>query len=330
MLLQGVPKSVIAQTFGVSRQAVFKWKQNWIYSDDSGKEAKRGRPQSLKSDDFLSLKRMLRHSPQDCGIASDKWTLLLIAELIIKEFGFSFSISHISRVLLKHNITYKQTLKNSQKASTRESTKQPINPHFRKAWSLIFTTISDAAFLEGFTLGNLEEKFNVGDKTGRVWRSWKSGKRIAKQETRNHIIDESLKLGWISFTQDQKHAQQSALIPYDIIQSALGPQSPFSDDELPPPPSYLLSAGRITARRIVGLLLSDAFSPQLGKRVERFSRLSKAEINPLIKEHVKNMLQEDQRWEVFVNAINEELTANYNLELLQEQLVAAYRRKGYT
>lgn len=338
MIQRGHSKLEISEEIGVSRQLIYEWEKKFIANGRVHIEPIRGRPAALRKSDIRVLRRLLRQPPHRYGIDAEKWKLSLIAELIEKKFGFILSISSISRTLQKSDITYNisifdQSKTRTKRTANKKSTKPMTAPDQRSAWSLLSILISNAAAADGFTLRELEEKFDIGDGTGRVWRSWQNGERVAKQETRDSILEESLKLGWIRFGKEHRHTEHTTLIPSEIIQSALGQKFILSDEDLAVPPHEMLHGIHRNARSIVAMLLKYLISQRaevaLDNKIMRLEKSSETDPNPYIRERDTERLNQMLVWRKFVIAIEPLFNDVMNLDLFRAQLVTAYRRKGY-
>lgn len=64
-------------------------------------------------------------------------------------------------------------------------------------WKDIVTLIGDAAARDGVPQWRIEATFQVGDGSGRVWRSWRSGKRSPSPERRASVINSAIRAGWL-------------------------------------------------------------------------------------------------------------------------------------
>lgn len=60
---------------------------------------KSGRPLKLDRTHWKTLKRMILKSPAACGFDRELWTLPLVQELILREFGVSYHDDHLSKFM---------------------------------------------------------------------------------------------------------------------------------------------------------------------------------------------------------------------------------------
>lgn len=62
---------------------------------------KSGRPLKLEREHWKALKRMILKSPASCGFDRELWTLPMVQELILREFGVSYHDDHLSKFMRK-------------------------------------------------------------------------------------------------------------------------------------------------------------------------------------------------------------------------------------
>jgi transposase len=72
-----------------------------------------GRQRRLNADDLERLVLCIRQAPACVGLAGDCWTNLLVQQFIEREFGISYSHSHINRLVRDHGL--QRWLRQSQK-----------------------------------------------------------------------------------------------------------------------------------------------------------------------------------------------------------------------
>src|SRR5689334_12933634 len=100
LLLKGVTQAEVARRVGVSRPTVFAWtkrlQQGGLAALSNGV---RGRPSRLDNAKREQLAQALMAGARAHGYATELWTLPRIAKLIEQRFGFSYSISQVSRLL---------------------------------------------------------------------------------------------------------------------------------------------------------------------------------------------------------------------------------------
>jgi transposase len=100
LLLKGVAQAEVARRCGVSRPTVLGWKRKL---EQGGLQALRngvrGRPARLDQDLRQELAQLLLAGARSRGYATELWTLPRIAKLIEQHFGYTYSISQVSRLL---------------------------------------------------------------------------------------------------------------------------------------------------------------------------------------------------------------------------------------
>lgn len=71
------------------------------------------------------------------------------------------------------------------------------------AWSLACTLIENGAWRAGLRKSTLEGVFEIGDGSGRVWRSWRGGDRLPNSLTRRQVLSEAERRGWLTPSERQ-------------------------------------------------------------------------------------------------------------------------------
>lgn len=173
----------------------------------------------------------------------------------------------------------------------------------------------------------LETTFQCGDGTGRLWRCWMNGDRIARDYTRRNIIAKAQELGWL--TLEGIPVNEIARLPDEMIQAATK-QLPggLTDVPLPPTGDHYRSA-----RLIVNTLLLDADS-QHGIPVIRKSEFLGAK-KYRTSLSLPGELDKFQAWvstaKVLRKAIDklDAKSRNHELRIIRSQLVRQYRLKGF-
>jgi transposase len=98
---QGWPQKQIAAALGVSKGAVSQWVAR---GKAGGVDALRNQPRSgatpkLTAQQRQQLPDLLRRGAQAYGFRGDIWTQQRIASVIKREFGVSYHVDHIGRLL---------------------------------------------------------------------------------------------------------------------------------------------------------------------------------------------------------------------------------------
>jgi transposase len=100
-------KAEIARRLGVTRSAVTQWAKQ-LQKRRNGLNALRrrphtGRPPRLTAANWRRLLVLLRRSARAEGFNTDRWTLSHIQQLILREYGISYSKSYLSDKLYDLN-----------------------------------------------------------------------------------------------------------------------------------------------------------------------------------------------------------------------------------
>lgn len=196
------------------------------------------------------------------------------------------------------------------------------------AWSRITCLVSRNA-----SIGNkrvpywrLEAIFKCGDGTGRLWRCWMNGDRLARDYTRLNIVSKAQELGWLVL---DGIANEITQLPDEIIQ-ALTAQLPGELIALPAPPT---EENYKSARLIVNALLSDARSkngvPET--RENEFLGAKKYRDWSASPENSKKFRAWDTAAKELRLAIcdSDGNVKNHELRILRARLVCRYRLAGF-
>jgi len=122
--------------------------------------------------------------------------------------------------------------------------KNPCRAAEAKAWGLLCSAVRRESELSA---GQLERHFKVGDGSGRVWRAWMAGDRVARPGARDSIVAEAIRLGWTSLADARRLEALSNLAAPDV-------QSPRLLDFSPPSSPYdgPTTNARQAASRLMG------------------------------------------------------------------------------
>lgn len=98
---QGLSQAEVARRLSVSRQTTSRWHAAWA---DGGREAlagagRVGRKAKLSGDDRCRLEAILLAGPLAHGYETNLWTLKRIAQVVRREFGLTFHIGHVWKLL---------------------------------------------------------------------------------------------------------------------------------------------------------------------------------------------------------------------------------------
>lgn len=99
MLARGVPQAEVARSCGVSRQTAMSWARMLAEDAQAWRRRRLGRPGALDSRQRAQLSKQLVQGAVANGFPTEMWTLARVEKLIEREFGHSFSIAHVWRLL---------------------------------------------------------------------------------------------------------------------------------------------------------------------------------------------------------------------------------------
>lgn len=99
MLARGVTQSEVARSCEVSRQTALSWARMLSENPQAWRRKPLGRPGAMESAQRAKLAKLLVAGALVNGFPTELWTLARIRKLIEREFGHSFSIVHVWRVI---------------------------------------------------------------------------------------------------------------------------------------------------------------------------------------------------------------------------------------
>lgn len=131
LLQKGYTQADVARELGVSRQAVHEW---WLAYQNGGLRAlwhrkAPGRPRTLTTEQRRGLLKLLKKGALRFGFPTDLWTLKRVAQMIRREFGVAFHLSHVHRILVAEEWSCQVP-----KLQARERNKRKIRHWLRTTW----------------------------------------------------------------------------------------------------------------------------------------------------------------------------------------------------
>lgn len=99
MLALGVEQAEVARLLQVSRQTASTWARRLAEDPQAWRRRTLGRPSGLSEIQIRSLVKVLSAGPMKHGYPNDRWTLVLVMQLIDRRFGVSYSIVNVRRLL---------------------------------------------------------------------------------------------------------------------------------------------------------------------------------------------------------------------------------------
>lgn len=93
-LSRGVPMKEVCNVFGVTRESIRLWREQLRKEGLQGllKEKKVGKRSKLNAGKEKILKSIVKRSPKKQGYKTNKWTGLLVQDLVLKKWGFKISL----------------------------------------------------------------------------------------------------------------------------------------------------------------------------------------------------------------------------------------------
>src|SRR5438105_13982408 len=98
---QGWSQQQIAHALGVTEGAVSQWLTHARHAGATALHSRPhpGPPPRLSPEQQAGVRALLRQGAAACGFRGDRWTRRRVGEVIRREFGVTYSASHISRLL---------------------------------------------------------------------------------------------------------------------------------------------------------------------------------------------------------------------------------------
>jgi transposase len=98
---QGVAQAEIARQLGVHRQSVYRWQLALQREGRAGlkKAGRAGRKPKLSEMELRQVERILKAGAEESGYETGLWTIRRVAEVIERNFGVSYDLSQVWRIL---------------------------------------------------------------------------------------------------------------------------------------------------------------------------------------------------------------------------------------
>ncbi len=133
----GIPKSTVAEAYGVSRLTIYRWLQRF---DDGGTEglerkAGSGRPRKLEELTEEELKAIVVQRASQFGFETDLWTVRRLRRVIQEQFEIDLSNNSVWRRLREAGLTYQKPEREYYEIdeATREAWLKNDVPKIRRA-----------------------------------------------------------------------------------------------------------------------------------------------------------------------------------------------------
>lgn len=136
LLKNGMSQSEIANTLGVSRQAVYGWERSFGEGGiDSLKAIPRpGRPLKAPKDAINRLTDILLKGPIAYGFQTDLWTSERVCEVFKEKFGIQYNPAHMTRILHRCGLSWQKPARQAAQKDPKVSArwKRTTLPRLKK------------------------------------------------------------------------------------------------------------------------------------------------------------------------------------------------------
>lgn len=107
---KGVSQADIAREFRVSRAAVCQWLKKAKRKGTAGlrRKPRPGRPPKLTASQRRSLIKLLARGAEHAGYATQLWTAERIQRLVLEQFGSSYHVNHVPKLLRQCGWSYQR------------------------------------------------------------------------------------------------------------------------------------------------------------------------------------------------------------------------------
>lgn len=109
-LRNGIPKTTVARSFGVSRLTVYRWLNRFEQNGSDGLERRpgSGRPRKLEEMTEAELKAIVLHGASAFGFETDLWTVGRLRRVIQEQYAIELSHNTVWRRLREAGLTYQK------------------------------------------------------------------------------------------------------------------------------------------------------------------------------------------------------------------------------
>lgn len=106
----GIPKSIVAEAYRVSRLTVYRWLDRLERDGAAGLEPQpgSGRPRKLEEWTQQRLKALVLHRASRYGFETDLWTVGRLRRVIREQYGLDLSGNTVSRRLREAGLAYQK------------------------------------------------------------------------------------------------------------------------------------------------------------------------------------------------------------------------------
>lgn len=117
MLKRGVSQAEVARALEISRQTASRWASMLAENPEAWRRRQIGRPSGLNDAQKGRLKKALEKGTHANGFTERGWKLTLIAALIERKFGVSYTNTNVKRIMVEmgHRYFYRLGWSNSMR-----------------------------------------------------------------------------------------------------------------------------------------------------------------------------------------------------------------------
>ena len=131
LLDRGTGVEEVAEIMHRTRQAIWKWRQQYKKEGDAGLRPRKssGRPRKLDDRQLHQLVFHLAKGARSYGFKTDVWTLKRIGHVIKKEFGVTYHPGHIWKILQRLEFSHQKPEKRAIERNDEE-----VDRWIKKSW----------------------------------------------------------------------------------------------------------------------------------------------------------------------------------------------------
>lgn len=100
--LDGVSVTTLSERYDLPQSTVYYWLSRFSersVEDAAADDSRPGRPSELSDAERDELAAVLGEPPREHGYDADEWKADLVADLLEREYGVSYSLGHVRRLL---------------------------------------------------------------------------------------------------------------------------------------------------------------------------------------------------------------------------------------
>ena len=106
----GQDKDTVARVLCVTVKSIYHWVRQFLLNGVRGLRSKKspGRPSKLTKSQRRQLAELIEAGPEKAGFVGNCWHSPMIQQLILEQFGVSFSVHYISQLLKNMGFSYQK------------------------------------------------------------------------------------------------------------------------------------------------------------------------------------------------------------------------------